>query len=104
VSVRGGALRAALSVDFHIWEFQRFREQLGPLTSVLHGSAKFEGIEPNLLLELHGDGRGHVTARGEARDTYSEFGDRLVFGFNLDQTYLPGILRSVDAVLAAYAT
>jgi len=75
--------------------FGNFRSQLTKLYDTLSGDAKlasYEGFE----LDLIGNGMGHirvdVTVIGQHVPLI-----RLTFGFSIDQTFLPMIIRQVDA-------
>jgi hypothetical protein len=58
-------------------------------------------MEGQIAFSLAGDGNGHVRVQGEAVDTPG--GDnRLQFSFDIDQTYLPQICRSLEVILAAF--
>ena len=52
-------------------------------------------------MTIEGDGRGHFVARCEARDQPGT-GNTLRFELRFDQTELPPVLASLDAVLAAF--
>ncbi|MGA3237191.1 MAG: hypothetical protein ABSG03_12865 [Bryobacteraceae bacterium] len=51
-------------------------------------------MEPNLVLKMVGDGRGHISVEGKAQPEFYS-GTYLVFRFSLDQTELPPIATAL---------
>jgi hypothetical protein len=54
-----------------------------------------------LAFELIGDGRGHIRVEGTSLDVVG-VGNRLNFRFDIDQTYLAGIIRSLEKSIRTY--
>lgn len=54
-------------------------------------------MEPNITLTLTGDGKGHITVEGVARNNFAS-ATELVFDFTIDQTYLKDIADCLYAV------
>jgi hypothetical protein len=78
-------------------ELARFATAIRRLHRDLTGVAQLDPTEPNIVLCLTGDGKGHVTVDGVARNNF-QTGSRLTFRFTIDQTYLNGIANSlIDA-------
>jgi hypothetical protein len=71
------------------------------LERTLEGGATFTTMEGQLSVTLSGDGKGHVHVQGTAADEPGT-GNRLEFGFDVDQTYLPGIAETLEHFLAAF--
>ena len=92
-----GEYEALLRTD----ELDRFRAGLARLHAELHGTATFESMEEWLTLVIEGDGRGHFRAKCVARDE-AGIGNELRFELNFDQTEIPPMLASLDAVLAEF--
>ncbi len=65
-------------------DFSPFRDALRTLWDDLRGEAKLETLEGQVTLEVIGDGRGHMTVRGELRDIAG---------------YLGGTLRQLDELI-----
>lgn len=101
VSVEAGAFKGRYSASFLTGELESFRDQLGELVKSLSGSARLETMETQLSLELVGNGRGGIALKGEAWDKPG-IGNRLHFGFNLDQTQAAEALRAMDATTKQY--
>lgn len=79
----------------------RFREQLATLQATLQGEAVLDSVEPNVVVRLRAsDGLGHIALRVEI--TADHLSEGHWFEFELDQSYLPGVLRQCDAILAEY--
>jgi hypothetical protein len=89
-----GVWRGAFGCEFYSGELHRFGEEVQELYRAMNGNAKLEPIEPNLSLELTGDGRGHIAVAGRASAEFYS-GTHLVFHFSLDQTQLPAIAAAL---------
>ena len=61
----------------------------------------FSTMEGQIAFSLAGDGKGHVRVHGEACDAPGS-DNRLHFSFDIDQTYLTQIRRSLQVILAAF--
>ena len=82
------------------WSFQRgelavFAEEIRQLHRKLSGMARLDPLEPNISLTLIGDGKGHITVEGSAKNNFAS-GTELTFRFAIDQTYLKGIADSLS--------
>jgi len=62
----------------------------------LSGTARLYPIEPNVSMTLAGDGKGHITVKGLAQNTFGS-GTQFNFCFEIDQTYLTKIVNSLLA-------
>lgn len=82
-------------------EIARLRSGIAQLHAELKGTASFESVEEWLKMTVDGDGRRHFVAKCEARDQPGT-GNTLRFELRFDQTELPLVLASLDAVLAAF--
>jgi hypothetical protein len=89
----GGYLRAE--------EFLSFRDEIAKLNSTLSGKATFLTMEEWISINITGDGKGHVMLKGQVRDQAGT-GNTLNFTIELDQTFLPGILKGLDKTLKAF--
>ena len=96
-----GGFRGHFRADLRSEEFVTFLEELASLRNTLEGRATFSTIEGQIGFSLIGDERGHVRVEGEAVDIAGT-GNRLHFGFEIDQTYLPPLCRSLEAFLGAF--
>jgi hypothetical protein len=101
LEIAAGAFRAAFHADLRSEDFQRFLEEVEALGRALEGIATFATVEGQIALTLTGDGRGHVLVQGEALEAPGSH-NRLRFSFEIDQTYLPDISRTLTVVLAAF--
>jgi hypothetical protein len=81
---------------FHKGELHRFAQELDQLYRALSGAAKLIPMEPNLELEMIGDGKGHIAVKGRARAEFGT-GTHLTFRLDVDQTDLPNIVKSLFA-------
>ena len=94
VKVACGVWSGIFRWDFHKGELQQFAEQVGELYKTLSGSARLMPLEPNVELEMTGNGKGHVFVSGRARAEFDS-GTHVVFRFEVDQTQLPIIRQSL---------
>lgn len=93
-----GQARASLRTD----EIHRFNEALKFLNQSLFGAAVLETIEDWISLTVKVGSRGQIEASDQLRDLA---GNRNVLSFELaevDQTYLPGWISSLDDIETAY--
>jgi hypothetical protein len=101
VTVVVGGFRGSYEAMLRTEEFVRFRDHLGQLYGKLTGAAAFETMEHWLAIRVEGDGRGHFTAKCEARDQPG-MGNKLLFDLTFDQTELPLLLRDLNELTRAY--
>ena len=101
LEIVSGGFRGTFPADLRSEEFRAFLEEVEVLSRTLEGAASFSTMEGQIAFSLAGDGKGHVRVQGEAAD--SPAGDnRLQFSFEIDQTYLPQMCRSLEIILAAF--
>jgi len=79
---------------FRRGELAGFAEEIRRLRHKLSGIARLQPLEPNINLTFIGDGKGHVTVEGFAKNDFAS-GTELTFRFEIDQTYLKGIADSL---------
>ena len=101
VEVVAGGMRAAFHADFRAEEFQAFLDEAEALSRSLDGIATFSTMEGQLVVSLTGDPTGRLRVGGEALDAPGS-ANRLQFAFEIDQTYLSQICRSLEVLLAAF--
>jgi len=101
VSVASGQFHGRFIANLRSDEFHRFRARLTELYRTLSGKAELAPIEQQIEMTLSGDGKGHVAVAGVAVDRVGT-GNRLTFSFAIDQTYLPLVISSLEAILAAF--
>jgi hypothetical protein len=101
LQISAGGFRAGFRADLRSEEFQRFLDEAEAVNRSLEGTATFSTMEQQIALTLSLDGRGHVLVDGEARDAPGSQ-NCLRFGFEIDQTYLREICRSLEVILRAF--
>jgi hypothetical protein len=101
VEVAAGAFRGAFGRTIRNEDLERFRCRLVQLYEELSGTATLETLEGWLCLDVVGDGRGHLEAKGLLCDD-PVYGHSLEFRLYLDQTYLPALIRQLEEVCRAY--
>ena len=101
LDIVSGGFRGGFRADLRSEEFRAFLEEAEGLNRSLEGAATFSTMEGQIVFSLTGDGTGHVRVHGEVCDAPG--GDnRLHFSFDIDQTYMPQICRSLEVLLAAF--
>lgn len=98
VEVHAGGFRGQFEANLRTDEFERFHNEVKPLYDKLTGKAAFRAMEEQLVLELEGDGRGHIHIRGQACDMAGT-GNTLNFKLDIDQTQLFGTMAQVGELL-----
>ena len=79
-------------------DFERFRDQLVAMHKSVSGEASLSGYEPNLSVSLKASQLGHIS--GQIEITHDHLNERHRFEvIGLDQTYLPELIASCDAIL-----
>lgn len=101
VEIVTGGFQGAFRADLRSEEFRAFLEEAEGLSTTLDGAASFSTMEGQIAFSLAGDGKGLVRVQGEARDAPGS-DNQLHFCFDIDQTYLPQICRSLEVLLAAF--
>lgn len=91
-----GSFSASLRTD----EFERFRDGLKTAYETLRLGATFETMEEWLTIEAKGDGLGHFSADCQAIAGPDRV--KLRFELNFDQTEIPEMLKSLDAILEKF--
>lgn len=81
-------------------DFMRFQDQLISVNTALVGEAELAGCEPNLKVTLKMQRLGHLEVEVEITpDNLNQFHR---FSLDLDQSYLPALITSCDAILERY--
>lgn len=101
VEIAAGAFRGRFRANLRSEEFHAFAGQVDELNRTIDRVASLTSMEGQLSLSLAGDGEGHVQVAGEAVDVAGT-GNRLQFRFDIDQTYLSEISRSLGYLLAVF--
>ena len=101
VEISAGGFRGQFSADLRSEEFQTFMEQVSELGRTIDGAATLSTIEGQLTLSLAPDGNGRIRVAGLALDAAGS-DNRLSFRFDIDQSCLPAVSRSLEYLLAAF--
>ena len=96
-----GAFSGEYTAAFLTSDFVRFREEVRALHESLAGKAIFSSLEEQLSIELKGNGRGGIALVGVAADAPGT-GNQLKFELELDQSYLPSVLKGLDEILGKF--
>ena len=90
IEVRGSFLRRS--------DFERFALGLAGLYRDLSGLAVLDSPEPDMGLEVYGDGMGHITAKLQITPDYMD--QRHQITWHIDQTLLSACLKKLGQLLA----
>ena len=92
IDVQAGPFSGSIVVDA-IWNYAEFHRQLVTLYDRLHGTAKVGSFGGGgFRLEMTGYGLGGITVSVTAEHDKAT---RLIFEFDIDQSYLPHIIRRI---------
>ena len=81
-------------------DVERFRDDLVVMASTLAGKAILTGLEPGINMTLEMCGRGHV--EGVIEITPDHLNQQHRFKVEADQSYLPALVSSCDAILSRF--
>lgn len=81
-------------------DLARFGVQCRSMCETMRGEAVLEPLEPNLYVRLRIDELGHVAT--EVRITPDHLTQRHVFHTELDQSYVPAIVASIERIVQRY--
>jgi hypothetical protein len=101
VIVKGGAFSGIYSAEFTAADFLLFKRDIERLYREFNGTAKFEPLEGQLILDIHGDGLGHFEVTCKATDQLSN-GKTLSFVITFDQTELPLLKNQLEKITTAF--
>jgi hypothetical protein len=101
VTIKGGAFGGQYWAEFMTWDFEQLRSQFEDLYTNLTGSAKFEPVEGQLILEINGDGLGHFDVLCSAMDR-TGLGAKLSFELSFDQTELKRLVLELDRITKVF--
>ena len=101
ISVSVGGFTGKFDASFLASELVDFQAQLANLQTSLKGDAKFETLEGQLALDIHGNGLGAMELRGVAQDQ-AGIGNIFRFCLQLDQTQTSASLHELSEIIVAY--
>jgi hypothetical protein len=84
----------------HVPDIARWLTSLEGMNQSLSGEANLVSLEPELRVELNMKGRGQISMRVEITPDRMTQGHN--FQFEIDQSYLTGLIESCRQVLAKY--
>lgn len=84
----------------HLGEILQWRTNLKKMDETLRGEAELPTIEPNLYVKLSCDHLGRI--QGECKITPDNLNQNHEFRFEIDQSYLKGLVNGCDRILAEY--
>ena len=81
-------------------DVEQFRDDVAKMVSTLTGKATLTGLEPGINMTLEMRGRGHV--EGVVEITPDHLNQHHRFKVEADQSYLPALISSCDAILTRF--
>jgi hypothetical protein len=105
VTVHCGASGASVFTNgsiIHLPELERWLSQIESLLTSSGGEANLECIEPNLSVGLKANSLGHIAM--EVSITPDHMTQRHRFEYQIDQSYLPALVRQLKAILETHPT
>jgi hypothetical protein len=99
VEISVHCFHGSISPYFDVGDFERFYRGLKALYEGLSGKAELLPMERQFSLVISGNGRGQMAVEGAAWSRPAHE-NKLEFTFELDQTYLPGPLVQLEAMLS----
>jgi hypothetical protein len=101
IEIVAGGFRGEFTADMRSEEFHAFMDQVSELGRTVDGAASFTTMEGQLALSLTADRSGRIRIAGEALDLAGSE-NRLAFRFDVEDTCLPEMSRSLESLLAAF--
>jgi hypothetical protein len=98
-SEHGAAVTVSGSL-LHLGEIEQWMQELEKMNRCLKGSAKLPAIEPNLSLSFDINERGQIKATCHITPDHLKQSHQ--FTFDMDQSYLNGIISQCRKVLGEY--
>ena len=98
VKIAAGKFHGKYDAAFDTIAFSEFAKQVESLNQSPSGSATFTSLEGQLELTLKCGTLGHISVDGVAMDVAGT-GNKLHFELGIDQSHLPSIVDSLQAML-----
>ncbi len=95
VDIHAGPFTGTLQMVIYEEVYAHLSQQLKLLHEQLSGAAHMGNPHDDLYLTFTGNGLGTIKVDAEAIGHYTPL-TKLIFAIEIDQTYLPGIIRAVD--------
>jgi hypothetical protein len=93
---------ADFTASLELVDLQRFEHELHALYSSLSGCATLRGAEPGVHVRLEAVTLGHIQGTYSFESEQREGGQTVLSGaLELDQSYLPGVAGSLNALIEA---
>lgn len=103
VNLSAGGFSGTLYGQVRTTELVAFQKELLTLYETLSGTAEFSTIENWIFIRAIGNGRGHLLWDCMVSDQVGgAYGNILNFKLQLDQTFIPDILRSLEQIAVAF--
>ena len=87
-----------LNDEFYFDDFDKFIDDLDVMYAELKGSAKLRLHHESNFIKFEATSLGRIELTGEFQD-YGSFQQKLNFGFEFDQSYLPSFIDSLKLMM-----
>lgn len=101
VTVKAGVFSGQFVAEFRTTDFEILKQQLKKLENDFNGSASFEPLEQQLILNIKGDGLGHFEVDCEATPE-PHIGHSLTFSISFDQTQIKKYVRQLNSLTKSF--
>lgn len=98
ITIKAGKFNTTINAFMQNKDLLAFTTQLKKLYKTLSGEAILLPVEEQFTLKLQGNGSGKIEVTGKAFENAC-YGNTLAFEFELDQTYLPDCIDSLESLL-----
>lgn len=103
ISAKAGAFSGNYTGSLIIDDFYNLEQQLSKLDKTLSGKAVLRDLEGYLELEIVGDGIGHFEVSVKMTDQPGIYQNQLVFSLQIDQSFIPEMVRQLDAIYRRFS-
>ena len=101
VTIKGGVFSGQYIADFMTTDFELLKRDFKRLDKDFNGTAKFEPLEGQLILNISGHGLGHFEVKCISQDQPG-IGATLSFTLGFDQTELRRLTIELDKITKAF--
>ena len=101
VTIKGGVFSGHFIADTMTTDFELFKRDIKNLTTNFSGTAKFEPLEKQIILNISGDGLGHFNVSCSAND-HPNCGATLEFNLAFDQTELAKLVNELNHITKVF--
>jgi hypothetical protein len=103
VAISSGSFTGNFFPSIRANELSKLLDEIEPLYETLQGTVRFQTMEEQVEIEISGDGKGHIHAKGYlADDVNPSKCNKLNFNLYFDQTCLTETIKGLKTLLNVY--